>query len=99
MVHDLFKIVLFESSENIEEIFPWWPLPKWIIVWEVDIERGIFGKLWPKVFHRQLVVAGNFDFDHLILFEQHLFATKDILEKVLIDMSMIGKVVLDCKIC
>ena len=70
-------------------MLPWRSLVLRVLVREVLDEVSILQHLWVKLLDGELIVVRHLDEGHLRLQQQILLAAKDLLEKVLVDYSII----------
>lgn len=82
------KVVGLHGVENIKEVVSRWSFTRWKDVREVLGDLGVIGELWPQGLDGELIIMRHFDENHLILLQQLLLSSKDLLQEVLVDVDL-----------
>ena len=83
MGHDLAEVVRVHGVEDVEEVLTRRSFILGILVREIAVHGRIFLELRPQGLGGQLFIMR-----HLILLEQLLLASQDVLEEVLVDKRL-----------
>ena len=97
MFHNLLKVLRVNCIQDVEEVFPTWPLGICKLVLEVDVECVIVLEVEPQLLHRELIKVRNMNIRHLILLEQPLLIGEHLPEEILVHLCLWRQMVLDCK--
>ena len=92
MVEDLLEIVWHLRVHDVEKVFAWRTLVLRILGGEILHEVGVLLHLRPERLDGDLVVLGDMDVVHLLLFEELLIFCEHLLEEVLGHASLFWKV-------
>ena len=92
MGEDLLEIVWHLRVHDVKEILAWWSLVLRILGGEVLHEVGVLLHLRPERLDGDLVVLGDVDVVHLLLFEELLIFCEHLLEEVLGHALLFGQV-------
>ena len=87
--------VRLHSIEYVKKILSRWAFALWKDVGEVLGDFWVISELRPEVLDRELIVMRDFNEDNLILLQELLLTSKDLLEKVLVDVDIRWQVKLD----
>ena len=85
MGHDLAEVVRMHGVEDVEEVLTRRSFILGILVREIAVHGRIFLELRPQGLGGQLFIMRHLDGVHLVLLEELLLASQDILEEVLVD--------------
>ena len=88
VAHDLAQVLGVQRIQDAKEVVPWWALALIVGVGEVLGELDIFLVLWPQSFDGELVILGNFDREDGVLLEELLLTGEDLLEEVLVNVTL-----------
>ena len=88
VAHDLAQVLGVQRIQDAEEVVPLWALALGKFVGEMLGERSIFLVLGPQSFDGELVILGNFNRVDGVLLEELLLAGEDLLEEVLINVTL-----------
>ena len=86
--HAFLEIFGLERVQDIEKVFPWRAFILRVDVREILHHLLILLELGVELLDRQLIVMWDLDLFHLGLLEQLLPPSKDLLEKIFVDISL-----------
>ena len=95
MAHDLGQVLWVHCVQDIEEVFSWWSLADRVFVRKVGHHFNVLRELWIEVLHRQFVVVGHLDSDHVRLLQELLVTGEHCLQEVFVDDRLVRQVVLE----
>ena len=76
---DVLHVVATKCTQDTEEKVPLGQLVGHLLFgWQVLAEERVFHGILVEVLHRDLLVGGNLQSDHLVLFEMQFLVAKDI---------------------